>query len=89
MKLACVLSSVVFSALLPSVAAAQVCSGNNVIGEPEEFVWQEITGGEETYYEGTLEIAEETLTIGGDTITTRVYRQAGSSGTIPGPTMVM
>ena len=36
-----------------------------------------------------MEIGEATLTVGGETITTRAYRQAGSSYSIPGPTLIM
>jgi FtsP/CotA-like multicopper oxidase with cupredoxin domain len=36
-----------------------------------------------------MEIGEETFTIGGETLTTRAYRQAGGSYTIPGPTMTV
>ena len=34
-----------------------------------------------------MEIGEATFNIGGDTLTTRAYRQAGGSYSIPGPTM--
>ena len=34
-------------------------------------------------------MGEVTLTIGGETLTTRAYRQAGDEYSIPGPTLVM
>jgi FtsP/CotA-like multicopper oxidase with cupredoxin domain len=43
----------------------------------------------EEYYSGTLEYGEETFIIGGDTLTTRAYRQKGTEYTIPGPTLFM
>ncbi len=64
----------------------------NVITDPETFQWTHhpvTANNPEEYYSGTLEIGEATFTIGTDTITTRAYRQAGSSFSIPGPTIIM
>ncbi len=41
------------------------------------------------YYSGILEYGEATLTIGGETLTTRAYAQEGGAYSIPGPTMNM
>ena len=67
------------------LAQASVCPNTNVIQDPPAFLWADENG----YHSGTLEIGEATLTIGGDTLTTRAYRQAGGSFSIPGPTMTM
>jgi FtsP/CotA-like multicopper oxidase with cupredoxin domain len=56
-----------------------------VIQNPAEFQWTTQNG----YLSGTLEIGEATLAIGADTLTTRAYRQAGGSYSIPGPTIRM
>ena len=40
-------------------------------------------------YEGTLELGEASVTIGGETLTTRAYRQEDGEFSIPGPTMYM
>jgi len=39
--------------------------------------------------EGTLEIGEASFVIGGETLTTRAYRQEGGEFSIPGPTIYM
>lgn len=70
---------------LAGAAEAGVCPGSNVIQDPVEFQWTAQNG----YWSGTLEIGEATLTIGADTLTTRAYRQAGGSYSIPGPTIRM
>ncbi len=66
--------------LVSSVQASQ-CPSTNVIEDPPVFQW---SGNE-----GTLEIGEASFVIGGETLTTRAYRQAGGEYTIPGPTMYM
>jgi FtsP/CotA-like multicopper oxidase with cupredoxin domain len=74
------------SLLIPAgLVWAGVCPATNVIQDPVEFQWTAQTG----YWSGTLEIGAATLNIGGDTLTTRAYRQAGRSFTIPGPTIRM
>src|SRR3990172_8871014 len=70
---------------LAGTAEASVCPGSNVIQDPAEFQWTAQSG----YWSGTLEIGAATLTIGVDTLTTRAYRQAGGSYSIPGPTIRM
>ncbi len=67
------------------IAQASVCPTSNVIQDPAEFLWTSQNG----YLSGTLEIGEATLAIGADTLTTRAYRQAGGSYSIPGPTIRM
>lgn len=64
---------------------AGVCSATNAIQDPTEFQWTPQSG----YYMGTLEFGAATLNIGGATLTTRAYRQAGGSFSIPGPTIRM
>ena len=63
------------------LAEASQCPGTNVIEDPPVFQW---SGNE-----GTLEIGEASFVIGGETLTTRAYRQAGGEFSIPGPTMYM
>ena len=77
-----------FSAELGSLTA---CPTTNVIQEPPSFVWtfHLASGSTPAYYSGTLEIGQATFTIGGQTLTTRAYRQAGTAYTIPGPTIKM
>jgi FtsP/CotA-like multicopper oxidase with cupredoxin domain len=73
-------------------ALASVCPTTNVIQDPPIFQWTHhpVTGNNlEEYYSGTLEMGEVTLTIAGETLTTRAYRQAGTAYSIPGPTLVM
>ena len=68
--------------LLVPLGATQagVCPTTNVIHDPPAFQWT----NEGAYWSGTLEIGAATLTIGSDTLTTRAYRQAGGSFSIPG-----
>ena len=61
---------------------ASVCPTTNVIEDPARFVW-------DSNNEGTLEIGEASFFIGGETLTTRAYRQEGGEYSIPGPTMYM
>ena len=65
----------------PMSALAGTCPATNVIDDPEQFAWTLVDAGQATeHYVGTMEIGEATLEIGGETITTRVYRQAGGPG---------
>jgi suppressor of ftsI len=62
------------------------------ITDPELFEWTYHPSSEtngDAYYSGTMEIAEATFTIAGETITTRAYGQEGKPHSIPGPTIVM
>ena len=73
-------------------ASASVCPPTNVVQNPPLFQWTHhpaSPNNPEEYFSGTLEINEVTLTIGNKTITTRAYRQARKTFTIPGPTLVM
>jgi FtsP/CotA-like multicopper oxidase with cupredoxin domain len=76
---------------LTGAAQAGVCPGTNVIHDPIPFQWTD----EGTYFSGTLEIGAANLTVGGESLTTRAYRQydpnnpEGTAFTIPGPTMTM
>jgi FtsP/CotA-like multicopper oxidase with cupredoxin domain len=68
------------------------CPATNVIGEPPQFQWTyhpASADNPQPYYSGTLELGQATFTIGGQTLTTRAYRQAGTAYTIPGPTLEM
>jgi FtsP/CotA-like multicopper oxidase with cupredoxin domain len=72
----------------PSLSAQ--CPGTNTIGDPPQFQWtyHPVTANNtEAYYSGTMEVGQATFVIGGETLTTRAYRQAGGSYSIPGPTM--
>ncbi len=71
--------------LIPSITYALQCVGTAEISDPEEFHWTD----EGTHFSGTMEIAEADLMIGGESITTRVYRQEGGCDSIPGPTIRM
>ncbi len=64
---------------------ASVCPTSSVIQDPVEFQWTANDG----YYSGTLELGAAELTVGTDTLTTRAYRQAGGTFSVPGPTMRM
>ncbi len=68
---------------LAGVAQAGVCPTSNVIQDPAQFQWTAQNG----YWSGTLEFGAASLTFGADTLTTRAYRQAGGSYSIPGPTI--
>jgi suppressor of ftsI len=70
---------------LAGIARASVCPTSNVVQNPAEFQWTAQNG----YWSGTLEFGQATLTIGADTLTTRAYRQAGGSYSVPGPTIRM
>jgi FtsP/CotA-like multicopper oxidase with cupredoxin domain len=76
----------------PAESAPNNSPTDNTITDPPTFQWTHhpVTANNlEEYYSGTLEYGEETFIIGGDTFTTRAYRQAGSEYTIPGPTIFM
>ena len=63
---------------------AQNCPGGNLVVDPPPFVWTYHPASPqnpEPYYSGTMEIGEATFDIGGETLTTRAYRQAGGSYT--------
>lgn len=68
-----------------------VCPAGNTILNPLALIWDyhPPEGVTEEYWSAELEIGEATMNIGGETITTRVYRVPGSIGTIPGPTIVV
>jgi len=74
--------------LFPLPCLAEQCAGGSEIVDPEPFQW-EFVDGAEPHYVGTMEIAEAELTLGGNTIHTRVYRQQGGCDSIPGPTLNM
>jgi suppressor of ftsI len=78
------LTATLCSLLVPAaVAHASVCPTTNTIEDPVAFQWTDQGG----YKSGTLEIGAATLDIGGDTLTTRAYRQQGGEFSIPGPTV--
>lgn len=79
--------SLLLSLLLisPGVARASVCPATNLIQDPAAFQWTD----QGSYRSGTLQIGEASLVIGSDTLTTRAYRQAGGSFSVPGPTIHM
>lgn len=75
-----------------ALGSLTVCPSTNVIVDPPQFVWtyHPVSATNPTpYYDGTLEVGQATFTIGGQTLTTRAYRQAGGSYSIPGPTIKM
>ena len=86
--------------LIPAFAAnASHCPANEIC-DPADFNWtyHPVTSNNpEEYWSGTLEYGEVTLTIGGETLTTRAYRQALDEQplgqehdySIPGPSMNM
>lgn len=60
------------------------------ITDPPDFVWETLTDTDgNEYYAGVLEYGEATFTFGGETLTTRAYRQKGFEYSIPGPTLRM
>lgn len=75
-----------------STASLTVCPATNTVQNPTAFVWtfHPVSASNPTpYYSGTLEIGEASFVIGGQTLTTRAYRQAGGAYSIPGPTFRM
>ena len=77
--------ALVLLVLSVEITQAGVCPGTNVIQDPPAFQWTD----QGTYRSGTLEIGPADLVIGSDTLTTRAYRQAGGTFSIPGPTISM
>ena len=69
------------------VAALTTDCAGDAIGDPPEFQWTYHSNGD--YYSGVLEVSEATFNVGGDTLTTRAYRQPGQPHSIPGPTIRM
>ncbi|MBT8049326.1 MAG: multicopper oxidase domain-containing protein [Gammaproteobacteria bacterium] len=65
------------------------CTNSNLISDPEPFVWTLVDDPTDPHWTGTMEIAKATLAVGGEMITTRIYRQEGGCNSIPGPTMTM
>jgi FtsP/CotA-like multicopper oxidase with cupredoxin domain len=68
------------------------CPTTNVIGDPPQLQWTYhpvSASNPQPYYSATLELGQATFSIGGQTLTTRAYRQAGAAYTIPGPTITM
>jgi len=68
------------------------CPATNVIVDPPQFAWEyhpASASNPEPYYSGTLEMGEASFTIGGESLNTRAYRQAGGTFSIPGPTIKM
>jgi len=74
--------------LFPAISFAQLC-GPNDIQDPEQFNWEYVTEANEPHWVGTMEIVEADLTVGGESIHTRVYKQDTGGISIPGPTMNM
>lgn len=72
-------------------ANASTCPATNVISSPPVFQWTPyVDDSGAIYYGGTLEYGEVTFNdVGGETLTTRAYRQEGGNYSIPGPTMNM
>lgn len=72
-----------------SSGSLTVCPSTNYVSDPTEFQWtyHPASGtNPQPYYSGTLEIGQASFVIGGQTLTTRAYRQAGGAYGIPGPT---
>jgi FtsP/CotA-like multicopper oxidase with cupredoxin domain len=75
-----------------STPSALTACGGDAIQAPPRFQWTfhpAGPGNPEPYYSGTLEVGEADFVIGGRTLKTRAYRQAGAQYTIPGPTITM
>ncbi|MGI9515862.1 MAG: hypothetical protein ACR2NP_02340, partial [Pirellulaceae bacterium] len=84
---ALILGILFVGAILPPVLVGQA-----TIVDPPQFVWtyHPVTPNNPVpYYSGVMEIGEANFIIGGESLTTRAYRQAGGSFSIPGPTMTM
>lgn len=76
------------AALFPVLSFAQIC-GPDDIQDPEQFSWENVEAGNDSHWVGTMQIVEADLTVGGESIHTRVYRQDTGGINIPGPTMNM
>jgi FtsP/CotA-like multicopper oxidase with cupredoxin domain len=74
--------------LLPAISHAQLC-GPDDIQDPEQFLWTHVNDATDPHWVGTMEIVEADLTVGGESIHTRVYKQDTGDIGIPGPTMKM
>ncbi len=79
-----------------NLGSLTVCPASNVIVDPPQFVWKSPTDetkpcseSVDPYCVGTMEVGQATLAINAKTLTTRAYRQAGSSYSVPGPTLKM
>lgn len=78
--------------LLATAAGASPCPTTNLVEDPPVFQWTfhpVSAENPEPYFSGTLEYGEATFAIGGETLTTRAYRQAGGQYSIPGPSLHM
>ena len=64
------------------------CPGSNIVVDPPGLQWT-FHDGPEPYYSAVLEYGEASFDIGGESLTTRAYRQVGGEYSIPGPTMTM
>ncbi|MCO4760820.1 MAG: multicopper oxidase domain-containing protein [Myxococcales bacterium] len=76
----------------PALATATTCPATNVITDNQAFNWTyhpADANNPQPYYSGTMEMGEASLSIGGYSLTTRAYRQAGGQYSIPGPTLKM
>jgi hypothetical protein len=63
--------TVFLSLFLPALSFAAQCDGTALIQDPEPFKWTYVATPD-PHYVGTMEIAEASLDINGETITTRV-----------------
>ena len=73
-------------------ATLTACPSTNVVQDPPQFQWTLHAASPTNplpYYSGVLEYGQATFTINGETLTTRAYRQAGGTYTLPGPTIRM
>jgi FtsP/CotA-like multicopper oxidase with cupredoxin domain len=74
--------------LFPAISFAQLCDPGD-IRNPEQFAWEYVSDPADPHWVGTMEIVEADLTVGGESIHTRVYKQDTGGIGIPGPTMNM
>ena len=85
MKKYCSLALFIILAV-PLLANASSCPTTDVVTDAPLFQWTD----NGSYLSGTLIMDEVTLTLNnGETLTTRAYAQAGSTPSVPGPTIVM
>lgn len=76
---AAALSVLCVTAVFSMPLAAQ---GTDIVTDPLPFLWNyhPVTAeNPEAYYSGVMEIGESTFMIGGETMTTRAYRQAAAN----------
>jgi FtsP/CotA-like multicopper oxidase with cupredoxin domain len=78
-----------FLAPLPSAGADDCGPTAGDVTDPDPFQWTQVGSGADAHYVGTLQYGEASFVIGGETLTTRAYRQAGGAYSIPGPTIHM